>query len=170
MKNDNSFVEQKNGTHVRKIVGYHRYDTRVEQEALRALYRTCLRQYKNFFQLIIPLVSKERSGGHVRRKYGTPKTPYQRILEDPTIPSEITSRLREEYRLLNPAKLKREIELQQDTLYQAYQRKQHAQQTAVDRKVERIKKLTPRSTTFLFAEPMGVRRHSLIGFFRLSCG
>lgn len=161
MKNDNSFVEQKNGTHVRKIVGYHRYDTRAEQEALRELYRTALRQYKNFFQPIIPLVSKERIGGHVRRKYGTPKTPYRRILDDPTLSMEIKHRLREEYRSLNPAKLKREIEAHQDALYQAYQKKQHAQQATADRKVERIKKLTPRSTTFLIAEPMGVGRHSL---------
>jgi hypothetical protein len=170
MKNDNCFVEQKNGTHVRKIVGYHRYDTLAEQEALRVLYRNALRQYKNFFQPIIPLVSKERIGGHVRRTYGTPKTPYQRILDDPMIATEITQRLREEYRSLNPAKLKREIEQHQDALYQAYQKKQHAQRAAAERKAEKLKKLTPRSTTFLFAEPMGVRRHSLIGFFRLSCG
>ena len=161
MKNDNCFVEQKNGTHVRKIVGYHRYDTRAEQEAIRELYRTALRQYKNFFQPIIPLISKERVGGHVRRKYGVPKTPYQRILDDPMISPEIKHQLREEYRSLNPAKLKREIELQQDILYQAYQRKQHAQHAAVDRRVEKLKKFTPRSTTFLFAEPMSVRRHSL---------
>jgi len=162
MKNDNCFVEQKNGTHVRKIVGYHRYDTRAEQEALRALYRNALRQYKNFFQPIIPLVSKERIGGHIRRKYGVPKTPYQRILDDPMISPEITQRLREEYQSLNPAKLKREIEAQQDALYQAYQKKQHRQQMEVDRKAARLKKLTPRSTTFLFAEPIGIRRHSLI--------
>jgi len=161
-KNDNCFVEQQNGTHVRKIVGYHRYDTRAEQEAIRGLYRTCLRQYKNFFQPIIPLVSKERVGGHLRRTYGVPKTPYQRILDSASVAEAVKLQLREEYRSLNPAKLKREIEAQQDALYQAYQRKQPAQQAAADRKLERLKKLTPRSTTFLFAEPMGVGRHSLI--------
>lgn len=161
MKNDNCFVEQQNGTHVRKMVGYHRYDTRAEQEILRTLYRTALRQYKNFFQPIMPLVSKERVGGHVRRKYGTPKTPYQRIMDASSVAEEVKDRLRKEYQSLNPAKLKRAITRHQDALYQAYQKKQHRTEITTDRKVEPIKKLTPRSTTFLFAEPMGVGRHSL---------
>ena len=160
MKNDNCFVEQKNGTHVRKMVGYHRYDTRREQEILRTLYRTALRQYKNFFQPIIPLVSKERIGGHVQRKYGTPTTPYQRILDATSVAAEVKDQLRKEYASLNPAKLKREIMAHQDVLYQAYQKKQHRIQTTTDGKVDTMKKLTPHSTTFLFAEPMGVGRHS----------
>jgi hypothetical protein len=162
MKNDNCFVEQQNGTHVRRIVGYHRYDTRVEQEALRALYRTALRQYKNFFQPIIPLVSKERIGGHVRRRYGTPKTPYQRILEDATVPEETKERLRDMYASLNPAALKRQVVAHQDALYQAYQRKQAAQRTVAHRRAEKLKKLTPRSATFLFAEPTAVQQHVLV--------
>ncbi len=161
MKNDNCFVEQKNGTHVRRVVGYHRYDTRAEQEAVRTLYRTALRQYKNFFQPIIPLVSKERIGGHVRRTYGVPKTPYQRILDAPTIAEDIKQRLRAEYRTLNPAQLKREIVQQQDALYRLSQKKQNMVLDAADRKVETPKKFTPRSTTFLFAEQGGFRRHSL---------
>lgn len=69
-KNDNCFVEQKNGTHIRKMVGHYRYDTRAEYALLKDLYRQDLRLYKNFFQPIIPLISKERIGGHIRRKYG----------------------------------------------------------------------------------------------------
>lgn len=161
-KNDNCFVEQQNGTHVRKIVGYHRYDTKAEQEVIRALYRNELRQYKNFFQPIIPLVAKERVGGHIRRKYGVPTTPFQRIMADPHVPEETKQRLRKEYTTRNPASLKRTIEQQQDALYEAYRTKQHRQQMAADRKVERLKKLTPRSATFLFAEPMTVQQHSLV--------
>lgn len=162
MKNDNCFIEQQNGTHVRKIVGYHRYDTRVEEVVLRTLYRESLRLYKNFFQPIIPLMSKERIGGHVRRRYGTPMTPYQRILACPAIPTETKDRLRAVYDTLNPAALKRTIAQQQDALYAAYQQKQGRQHAAADRKVERLKKLTPRSATKLFAEPMAVQQHVLI--------
>lgn len=161
-KNDNCFVEQQNGTHVRRIVGYHRYDTKAEQEVLRALYRNELRQYKNFFQPIMPLVSKERIGGHIRRRYGTPKTPYQRILEDPAIPAETKERLRIVYASLNPAELKRRTEAHQDALYRAYQQKQGRQQAAANRKAARLKKLTPRSATFLFAEPMAFQQHALV--------
>jgi hypothetical protein len=162
MKNDNCFVEQKNGTHIRKMVGYHRYDTKAEQEILKNLYRGSLRQYKNFFQPIIPLISKERIGGHLKRKYGEPKTPYQRILNDRNISSEIKDQLRKEYQSLNPAALKRAVKAYQDALYQAYKKKQGKQQEAAHRKVNHLKKLTPRSATFLIAEPKAVGQHSLI--------
>jgi len=161
-KNDNCFVEQKNGTHVRKIIGYHRYDTNVEQNILRELYGHELRLYKNFFQPIIPLISKERLGGHVRRKYGEPKTPYQRLMESGMISQEERQKLEHLYRSLNPAELKRRIKAHQDALYQAYLKKQHRQQATAQQKVERIKKLTPHLATFLIAEPTEVRQHSLI--------
>lgn len=160
-KNDNCFVEQKNGTHVRKIVGYHRYDTREECDILRGLYRNDLRLYKNFFQPIIPLVSKERIGGHIRRTYGTPKTPYQRIMDDKTISHEIKNKLTIIYQSLNPAQLKRNIMTCQDTLYRTYRKKQHQHKT-LDIKVGSFKRFTPRSSSFLIAEPTTVGRHVLI--------
>jgi hypothetical protein len=46
-KNDNAWVEQRNWTHVRKVVGYGRLDTTAELAALRELYKH-LRLYKNF--------------------------------------------------------------------------------------------------------------------------
>jgi hypothetical protein len=56
-KNDNCFVEQKNWPVVCQQVGYHRYDTSAELDALRDLYRY-LRLYVNFFQPQMKLVSK----------------------------------------------------------------------------------------------------------------
>ena len=161
-KNDNCFVEQKNGTHVRKMIGYQRHDTIAEQNILRELYRQELRLYKNFFQPIIPLVSKERLGGHIKRKYGEPKTPYQRLMESNALSVEKKQELQNLYAALNPAELKRNLKKHQDMLYQAYLKKQHRQQIVAQQKVEKFKKLTPRLATFLIAEPMSVRRHSLI--------
>lgn len=160
-KNDNCFVEQKNGTHVRKMVGYHRYDTQEEKFILESLYREDLRLYKNFFQPIIPLASKERIGGHIRRRYGIPKTPYRRIIEDPMISHEIKDGLTTMYESLNPAQLKRNIVKHQDELYAAYLKKQHRRETAAHER-EKPKKLTPRSARFLIAEPMRFRQESLI--------
>lgn len=154
VKNDNCFVEQKNSTHIRKIVGHYRYDTQKEYEILKGLYRNELRLYKNFFQPIIPLISKERIGGHIRRRYGVPKTPYQRIMEDSGVLSETKEQLTEIYQSLNPAKLKREIREKQNLLYQAYQKKQHRSISLS--KVDFSKKLTPRSAISLIAEPMRV--------------
>jgi hypothetical protein len=48
-KNDNAGVEQKNWTHVRKVVGYRRFTTTVACEILRELYET-LADFRNFFQ------------------------------------------------------------------------------------------------------------------------
>lgn len=160
-KNDNCFIEQKNSTHVRKIVGYQRYDTREECDILKQLYANELRLYKNFFQPIIPLVSKERIKGHIRRRYGEPKAPYQRIIEDETISKEAKKDLTKQHTLLNPAELKRRIQTLQDMLYKAYRRKQQ-RWTESPIKVEQRKKLTPRSSPFLIAEPTRVRHHVLI--------
>jgi hypothetical protein len=162
MKNDNCFVEQKNSTHVRRIIGYHRYDTKKEQEVLRELYRNELRWYKNFFQPIIPLISKERVGGHIKRRYGEPKTPYQRILEDENIAKEIKEKLMLQYESLNPAELKRKILQYQNMLYQLYQKKQQKEVSPQESKVEGVKKLSPHWRTSLFAEPMRIREHELV--------
>src|SRR4030042_6245707 len=62
-KNDNCLVEQKNNTHVRRLVGYLRYDTAEERDMLNDLYGGDLRLYKNFFSPVIKLVLKERYGG-----------------------------------------------------------------------------------------------------------
>ncbi len=72
-KNDNCFVEQKNWPVVRQQVGYHRYDTSAELDALRDLYRY-LRLYVNFFQPQMKLVSKSRRGGKVSKTFDTAQT------------------------------------------------------------------------------------------------
>jgi len=157
MKNDNCFVEQKNNTHVRRIVGYRRYQSKAECEILKNLYRDHLRLYKNFFQPIIPLIAKERIGGRVKRIYGEPKTPYRRILDDSNVENATKRQLTEIYQKLNPAQLKRDITQKQNLLYEAYGKKQK-QAAAPLKKVGNFKKLTPRSATFLIAEPMAVQR------------
>ena len=122
-KNDNCFIEQKNSTHVRQVIGYLRYDTQKELNCLNDLYRNELRLYKNFFQPVIKLASKERIGGHIKRKYGQAKTPYRRLIESDQISNEEKERLTAIYQSLNPAQLKREIDKKLDNLYKIYQKK-----------------------------------------------
>ncbi|MBI4272526.1 hypothetical protein HY621_01600 [Candidatus Uhrbacteria bacterium] len=128
---------------------------------IKNLYCDELRLYKNFFQPIIPLITKERIGGHIRRKYGEPKTPYQRIMEDRTVSQEIKKSLTAQYDSLNPAELKRRIKTHQNLLYRSYQKKQQRCKETSE-KVDHFKKLTPHSSTFLIAEPMRVRQEMLI--------
>jgi len=83
------------------------------------------------------LKEKVRIGRRIHRKYETPKTPYQRIIESNEVSKEKKEQLKKIYHSLNLAQLKREIERKLDLLYQAYQKKNKPQ------KVEPLKKLKP---------------------------
>lgn len=109
-KNDNAHVEEKNWTHVRKLVGYHRYETTRQIALMNDLYRNEWRLYENFFQATLKLTEKKRIGGHLYRKYDVPKTPYQRIMESAEVGQKIKDELQRKFRSLNPAALKRHIE------------------------------------------------------------
>jgi hypothetical protein len=74
-KNDNAYIEENNWTHVRKIFGYLRHDTYLELAIMNDLCRNELRLYKNFFQPVMKIQSKERIVGRVKRKYEVAKTP-----------------------------------------------------------------------------------------------
>ena len=125
-KNDNCFVEQKNYTHVRREVGYLRYESEDEQSLLNDLYRHELRLYKNYFEPVIKLKSKERVGGKIKKKYFKALTPYHYLLNDPGISAEIKAKMRLAYQSLNPAELKRAIDRKLDALYALY-RKDHSE-------------------------------------------
>jgi len=109
-KNDNCFVEQKNWTHVKKYVGYLRYDTQEERVILQDLYDNELRLYKNFFQPVIKLKEKVRNGSRIHRSYETAKKPYQRVMESKEVSKEKKGELKKMYQSLNPAQLKRTID------------------------------------------------------------
>jgi hypothetical protein len=118
-KNDSCFVEQKNYSVVRRAVGYQRFDSDEQLRLLDELYEV-LDLYTNFFQPSMKLQSKERHGARVKKKYDAARTPYQRLLDSTYISEKIKEQLRECYRLLNPAQLKRQIEkLQQKLLASA---------------------------------------------------
>ena len=126
-KNDNCFVEQKNYSIVRRAVGYRRYDTPDELQALNELY-AMLRLYTNFFQPSMKLIEKTRIGSKVRKKYDKAKTPYRRVLESGFVPDEAKQELEQLYETLNPAKLNREVNRLQDRLDELAQAKHKAEQ------------------------------------------
>lgn len=122
-KNDNCFVEQKNSTHVRQMVGYLRYDSAEEQTIMNDLYRNELRLYKNFFQPVMKLVSKERIKSKMRKKQGQAMTPFKRLMASPAASETMKTQLQKLYQSLNPAELKRAIDAKLILLYKAYQKK-----------------------------------------------
>jgi hypothetical protein len=146
-KNDNAQIEQKNYTHVRKPLGYLRYDTPPELDIITDLYRHEMRLYRNFFQPVMKLVRKQRVGGRVQRTYDEPKTPYRRLLESGQLPAEKEKELRDLYLRLNPAELKRSIDRKLGALYEVYQKKKKRSFT-----VNPYKKLEPSMVTLLMSE------------------
>jgi hypothetical protein len=148
-KNDNAYIEQKNWTHVRKILGYLRYDTFAELSIINDLYHGDLRLYKNFFQPVMKLVSKERIGGRVKRKYTTPKTPYQRLMDSGQISEEAKRQLNTAYLNLNPAQLKRSLDTKLEKLYQTYEEKRKSEQ------VDPMRRVVPHTvTSFMIQQPL----------------
>ncbi len=114
-KNDGCFVEQKNYSIVRRAAGYVRYDTPTQLARLNELYGH-LRLYTNYFQPVMKLVKKERTGAKVKKTYDRPQTPYQRLMQSPTTDKVTRKHLKAEYATLNPAELKRKISQLQDKL------------------------------------------------------
>ena len=143
-KNDNAYIEQKNFTHVRRPLGYLRYDTTAELDLINDLYRNELRLYKNFFQPVMRLERKERVDGKTRRRYAKPKTPYRILRESGQLPPETLKNLDELYRSLNPADLKRRIDKKLKALFTLYEKKRKGLV-----QVDPYKKLGPSSVSFL---------------------
>lgn len=155
-KNDNCFIEQKNSTHVRKIVGYLRYDTEEEFNIINDLYRNELRLFKNFFQPTIKLIQKIRLKGKIHRKYDKAKTPYCRLMKSNHISEEKKQELKAIYDSLNPAELKRKIDHKLRMLYRAYQKKKSL---LVETNSITSKKLTPSVVSFYAAPSKQLRCH-----------
>jgi hypothetical protein len=84
-KDDNAHIEQKNWTHVRKIIGWDRYDTPEAVRAMNDLYTQELRLYMNLFQPSVKLKERVRKGSRRTRRYDSPLTALDRLLQMPSI-------------------------------------------------------------------------------------
>jgi hypothetical protein len=116
-KDDNAHIEQKNWTHVRKLLGYVRYDTPAAQAAIHHLYRGDLRLLQNLFLPSVKLLRKERVGARVRRRYDAPRTPLDRVLACPEIRPEAAAQLQRLRARLDPFGLAGTIEQQLERIY-----------------------------------------------------
>jgi hypothetical protein len=82
-KDDNAHIEQKNWTHVRKLIGWDRYETPAAVQALNDLYANELRLYMNLFQPSVKLIRTVRKGSRKVRRYDQPRTPLDRLADMP---------------------------------------------------------------------------------------
>src|SRR3989441_4890496 len=113
LKNDQCFVEQKNGAIVRQVVCYDRFVGEHAYRQLTELYRA-LRLYVNCFQPSMKLLSKERDGKKIRCVYDPAKTPLQRLLLSGILPVQKQQELSEVAHALDPIHLFQQVvQLQQ---------------------------------------------------------
>ena len=107
-KDDNAHVEQKNWTHVRKLVGWDRYDTMEAQQALNVLYAE-LRLFQNLFQPSMKLLRKERRGSRLLRRYDAPQTPWERVQACADVDAAKVAALERRFRRTDPFVLAQHI-------------------------------------------------------------
>src|SRR2546429_9925100 len=81
-KDDNAHIEQKNWTHVRKLLAWDRHDTHEAVAAMNDLYRNELRLWMNLFLPSVKLLKKVRGGSKVRRVYDAACTPFEGVKRD----------------------------------------------------------------------------------------
>jgi hypothetical protein len=67
---------------------------------------------RNYFHASLKLESKERENGKIRRIYGKPQTPLERVLASAEVTEQTKQKLREQKAGLNPFALKLEVERQ----------------------------------------------------------
>jgi hypothetical protein len=107
-KNDQAWVEQKNGSVVRRLVGYGRLEGIAAAEALARLYAAS-RLFVNFFQPSFKLAEKRREGSRVFKRYHAPATPCARLLASGAITEAMKDRLQSVQAALDPLRLLDEI-------------------------------------------------------------
>ena len=107
-KNDQAWIEQKNGAVVRKLLGYKRFEGLAASRAITRLYAAS-RLFVNFFQPSFKLASKQRDGAKVFKRYHPPMTPCERLLQADSIPVTAKQTLRQVSADLDPLKLLEEM-------------------------------------------------------------
>ena len=121
-KNDNMYVEERNGHAIRKTIGYITLNCPESVKALNTVY-DILNPYLLHFVAVRRMTSKEKLSSRYKRTYEKiAKTPYQRILEHEEVLEEVKTKLKEEHSKLNPLILKQEIDRRLKTLYDVQRR------------------------------------------------
>ncbi len=104
-KDDNAHIEQKNWTHVRKFMGWDRYESLEALEAMNDLYENEFPVFMNLFQPSVKLQKVIRKGTRRTRIYDKPQTPLDRLLVSKHLNQEKTNELKTLRESLDPFSL-----------------------------------------------------------------
>ena len=107
-KNDQAWIEPKNGAVIRRFVGYERHTGLLAGQCLARLYQK-VRLYVNYYQPSFKLKSKTRVGAKVHKVYHKPATPCERLAAHPSISTALKDAFRTPLASLDPLDLLHEI-------------------------------------------------------------
>jgi hypothetical protein len=122
-KDDNAHIEQKNWTHVRKLLGWERYDSERVLVAINQLYTGDLRLLQNLFQPSVKLREKKRVGSRLVRRYDEARTPLDRVLASAEGDPEAVAQLQALRARLDPFALSSSVDRQLEQIYAAANRR-----------------------------------------------
>jgi hypothetical protein len=114
-KNDQAWIEQKNGAVIRKMVGHERFTGIVAGQALAQLLEA-VRLYVNYFQPSFKLRERIREGAKIKKTYYPPATPCDRLLMHEAVEEKIKAALRNQRDQLDPVELLHRIRQGQSAL------------------------------------------------------
>ena len=159
-KDDNAHVEQKNWTHVRKLLGWDRYDSPRAVEAMNDLYRHELRWWLNLFLPSVKLKKKIRVGSKLRRFYEPPQTPLERVLACAQADPDQVAQLKRLRDRLDPFRLARVIDQKLERIYALTNRRlspkpASQEETNTNRRGKGCGKAAPGKTKNRFSPPLG---------------
>ncbi len=136
-KNDQAWIEQKNGSVVRRLVGYGRLEGAGAAETLAKLHESA-RLYVNFFMPSFKLKTKTRQGARVTKKYERPTTPYERLLASERVTEAQKQQLRQTFATLDPISLLSAIRAAQSNIAQVEVRIGSTETATVDQGLDRF--------------------------------
>ena len=114
-KNDQAWVEQKNGAVIRRLLGHGRYSGQVAGQTMAHLHGA-MRLYVNYFQPSFKLLEKTRNASVVTKRYDSPATPCERAMWHEAVPAETRASLNERRALLDTVALLHSIRETQSAL------------------------------------------------------
>ena len=129
-KDDNCYVEQKNFTHVRELFGYERIETAHLVPLMNKIYKEIWNPLQNYFLPAMKIERKMRIGARIKKEYGKPKTPYQRIMESADTMVEVKAELKQSYSEMNPFMLQNSLEKHLKMFFEELRRNQNPDRMA----------------------------------------
>lgn len=117
-KNDNGYIEQRNGHIARRWLGYERLDNRELLPLLIEFYDLVCQYHNHFIAQRLCVGTKKLPSGRERKVYEKHgQTPYSRLLGNPKMGDDIKTRLRIEHEKLNPKILRAKILKMKDDIF-----------------------------------------------------